>query len=201
MLPIGIGAVLTMPLGGAFMDRRGPGNIVLVGLPLMAVGLGVFTYGVASQAAYSPVLVTGLAIMGLGIGLTTTPLSAALMQALAPHQVARGTTLISVNQQVGGSIGAALMAVILTNQFNRNEALMAANEVGGVRAGTGKRGLPVDPSAVPRQQLAPDLASHVSHHLAHAYAVVFVLAVVLVAFTIIPASFLPKKPPTPPVGD
>lgn len=201
MLPIGIGAVLTMPLGGAFMDKRGPGNIVLIGLPLMTVGLGVFTYGVARQAAYSPVLVTGLAIMGLGIGLTTTPLSAALMQALAPHQVARGTTLISVNQQVGGSIGAALMAVILTNQFNRNETLMAANEMGGVRPGAGKHGLPADPSALPRQPLTPDLASHVSHHLAHAYTAVFVLAVVLVALTIIPASFLPKKPPSQPAGE
>lgn len=82
MLPIGIGAVLTMPIGGAFMDKHGPGNIVLIGLPLMAAGLGVFTYGVATQAEYSPVLVSGLAIMGLGAGLTTTPLSAALMQAL-----------------------------------------------------------------------------------------------------------------------
>lgn len=201
MLPVGIGAVLTMPLGGAFLDKRGPGNIVLIGLPLMAVGLGVFTYGVATQAAYSPVLVTGLAIMGLGIGLTTTPLSAALMQALAPHQVARGTTLISVNQQVGGSVGAALMAVILTNQFNRNEALMAANETGGVRPGAGKHSLAADSSVVPRQPLSPDLASHVSHHLAHAYAAVFVLAVVLVTFTIIPASFLPKKPPAQPAGE
>lgn len=201
MLPIGVGAVLTMPLGGAFMDKHGPGKIVLTGLPLMAVGLAVFTYGVARQAAYSPVLVCGLAIMGLGIGLTTTPLSAALMQALAPHQVARGTTLISVNQQVGGSIGAALMAVILTNQFNRNPALMAANETAGMHPVTGKRGLPVDPSAVPRPAMTPELAGHVSHHLSHAYTAVFVLAVVLVACTIIPASFLPRKPPSPPAGD
>ncbi|EUA25294.1 major Facilitator Superfamily protein [Mycobacterium intracellulare] len=199
MLPIGIGAVLTMPIGGAFMDKHGPGNIVLIGLPLMAAGLGVFTYGVATQAEYSPVLVSGLAIMGLGAGLTTTPLSAALMQALTPRQVARGTTLISVNQQVGGSIGAALMAVILTNQFNRNEALMAANEMAGVRPPAGKRS--IDPSALPGQTMTPDLASHVSHHLAHAYTTVFVLAVVLVAFTVVPASFLPRRLATPPVGD
>jgi MFS family permease len=182
------------------LDKRGPGNIVLIGLPLMAVGLSVFTYGVATRAEYSPVLVSGLAIMGLGAGLTTTPLSAALMQALAPRQVARGTTLISVNQQVGGSLGAALMAVVLTNQFNRNEALMAANEM-AVRPGADKRDLPVDPSALPRQTMTPDLASHVSHHLSHAYTVVFVLAVVLVACTIIPASFLPRKPSTPPVDE
>ena len=60
------------------------------------------------------------------------------MQALTPRQVARGTTLISVNQQVGGSIGAALMAVVLTNQFNRNAALAAANEMAAVQA-TGRR--------------------------------------------------------------
>lgn len=197
MLPVGVGAVLTMPLGGAFMDKHGPGKIVLVGLPLMTAGLGVFTYGVATRAAYSPILLSGLAIMGLGMGFTTTPLSAALMQALAPHQVARGTTLISVNQQVGGSIGAALMAVILTSQSDANEALMAANEMDEARSGAGKRGVPVDPSAVPHHPLSPDLANQMSHHLANAYTTVFVLAAVLVAFTIIPASFLPKRPPQP----
>ncbi len=187
MLPVGIGAVLTMPLGGAIMDKRGPGNIVLIGLPLMTAGLGTFTFGVARHAAYSPVLLAGLAVMGLGIGLTTTPLSAALMQALAPHQIARGTTLITVNQQVGGSIGAALMAVILTNQFGRNEAFVE-NEISSGHQGAGQHA----PAA-----LTPDLANHLTHQLSHAYTTVFVLAVSLVAFTIIPASFLPKKPSRP----
>jgi MFS transporter, DHA2 family, multidrug resistance protein len=192
MLPVGIGAVLTMPLGGAIMDKRGPGNIVVIGLPLMAAGLGIFTYGVARQTEYAPLMLIGLGIMGLGIGLSTTPLSAALMQALNPQQIARGTTLITVNQQVGGSIGAALMAVILTNQFGRNETLVVASETSGVHQGAGRHSLPA---------LTPDLASQVTHQLSHAYTTVFVLAVVLVAFTIIPAAFLPKKPPVYPTGE
>ena len=118
-----------MPLAGAFMDKHGPGKIVLIGLPLIAVGLGIFTYGVATQAAYKPLLLIGLAVMGLGVGCTTTPLSAAVLQSLAPHQVARGTTLVTVNQQVSGSIGAALMAVVLTHLFNHNEALVTANKM------------------------------------------------------------------------
>jgi hypothetical protein len=36
--------------------------------------------------------------------------------------------------------------------------------------------------------------SNVSHDLSHAYCFVFVVAVVLVALTYIPAAFLPKKP-------
>ncbi|ETZ98521.1 hypothetical protein I547_6304 [Mycobacterium kansasii 824] len=39
--------------------------------------------------------------MGLGMGLTMMPLSAAAVQTLAPHHIARGSTLVSVNQQVG----------------------------------------------------------------------------------------------------
>ncbi|KLO46485.1 major facilitator transporter [Mycobacterium nebraskense] len=195
LVPVGLGALITLPLAGAYMDKYGSGKIVLIGLPVMAVGLSLFTWGVARQAHYSPTLLAGLTITGLGVGCTTTPLSAALMQSLAPHQIARGTTLVSVNQQLGGSIGAALMAVILTNQFTSNETLVAAGKVASLREDADKRGLPVDPSAMPRQALSPDFTSHVMHNLSHVYTLVFVLAVALVAFTIIPASFLPRKPP------
>ncbi|OBG60684.1 MULTISPECIES: DHA2 family efflux MFS transporter permease subunit [unclassified Mycobacterium] len=193
MVPVGIGAVLTLPFAGAFTDKHGSGKVVLLGLPLMALGLGIFTFGVARQAEYTPMLFAGLLIMGMGIGCTTTPISSTVLQALKPSQVARGTTLITVNQQVGGSIGAALMAVILTNEFNRNDHILAANKLAALQQDATHRGVPVDPSAIPRQSLNPDFASVVSHGLSHAYTVVFVLAVVLIVSTIIPAAFLPKK--------
>jgi len=110
------------------------------------------------------------------------------------HQIARGTTLVTVNQQVGGSIGAAVLAVILTNQFNGNANITAANKMASLQQDAGRHGLAVDPSAVPREALTPDFVSHLSQGLAHAYTVVFVLAVVLVTSTIIPAAFLPRKP-------
>lgn len=199
LVPVGLGALVTLPLAGAFMDRYGPGKIVLIGLPVMAGGLGVFTVGVATQARYSPVLLAGLAIMGLGIGCATTPLSAALMQSLNSQQIARGTTLVSVNQQIGGSIGAALMAVILTNQITSNQTLAAADKLTSLQQDAEKRGVPVNPSSIPRQAIAPDFSSAVMHNLSQIYTLLFVLAVVLVAFTIIPASFLPRKPARPAV--
>lgn len=197
LAPVGLGALVTLPLAGAYMDRYGPGKIVLIGLAVMTAGLGLFTWGVARQLQYSPTLLAGLTITGLGVGCTTTPLSAALMQSLSPPQIARGTTLVSVNQQLGGSIGAALMAVVLTNQFTTDETLVAANKVAALQEEARRRGLPVDQSALPRQALSPDFASHVTHNLSQVYTLVFVLAVALVAFTIIPAAFLPRKPALP----
>jgi EmrB/QacA subfamily drug resistance transporter len=194
MIPQGLGAMLTMRLTGPLVDRRGPGKIVLVGIALITAGLGMFAFGVAKQAAYLPTLLVGLAIMGLGMGCTMMPLSVASVQALSPHQIARGTTLISVSHQVGGSMGTALMSMILTNQFNRSENVSAANKLAGLQQRAATTGVPVDQSAIPRQSLAPGFSGSVVHDLSHAYATVFVLAVVLVVVTIIPAAFLPKQP-------
>ena len=194
MIPQGLGAMLTMRLTGPLVDRQGPGKIVLVGIALITAGLGAFAFGVARHAHYLPTLLIGLAIMGLGMGCTMMPLSVASVQALSPHQIARGTTLMSVSHQVGGSMGTALMSMVLTNQFNRSENIAAANKLAALQQGAAATGVPVDPSAVPPEALAPGFSAGLLHDLSHAYTTVFVIAVVLVTFTIIPAVFLPKQP-------
>jgi MFS transporter, DHA2 family, multidrug resistance protein len=196
LIPQGLGAMSTMPLAGAFMDRRGPGKVLLVGIALLTGGLCVFAYGVSKQADYLPILLVGLVIMGMGVGCTMTPLSGSAVQTLAPRQVARGSTLITVNHHVAASVGTALMSVILTNQFNRSENITTANALAILRGNAAKRGTPLDSSALSRQALAPDFTSHVMHDLSHAYTIVIVVAIVLVALTLLPAAFLPKKPPS-----
>ena len=166
---------------------------MLVGIGLIVAGLGTFAFGVARQVQYEPTLLVGLAIMGLGMGCTMMPLSVASVQALTEHQIARGTTLMSVSHQVGGSIGTALMSMVLTNQFNRSENITAANKLALLQQKAAS-GVPIDPSAIPRRSLAPDFSAGLLHDLSHAYTTVFVVALAAVALTIIPASFLPKKP-------
>lgn len=201
MIPQGLGAMLTMRLTGPLVDRQGPGKVVLVGIALITAGLGAFAFGVATQAPYLPTLLAGLAITGLGMGCTMMPLSVASVQALAPHQIARGTTLMSVSHQVGGSMGTALMSMILTNQFNRSPNIVAANKLAALHQKAAAAGTPIDQSAIPRQSLAPGFWGNVLHDLSHAYTAVFVIAVVLVVCTIIPASFLPKKPASETAGE
>jgi hypothetical protein len=162
----------------------------------MAVGLGIVSFGVSTQAAYVPTLLVGLAVIGMGMGCSMTPLTAVSVQTLAPQQIARGSTLISVNQQVGGSIGTALMSLVLTAQFKRSENIAVANKLGLLNP-RAAGAAPADPSAIPRQSLPPGFAANVLHDLSHAFSTVFVIAMVLVAVVFIPASFLPKGPAVP----
>ncbi|WP_322857357.1 DHA2 family efflux MFS transporter permease subunit [Mycobacterium shigaense] len=127
LIAMGVGVVVTTPIAGSVMDRLGPGKMVLIGFPLVAAGLGIFTLGVARQADYAPTLLAGLLITGLGIGCVATPLSGGCVQSVRPDQIARATTLLGINDQVGGATGAALMAVLLTQQFNRHRDLDAGD--------------------------------------------------------------------------
>nr|WP_262491014.1 DHA2 family efflux MFS transporter permease subunit [Mycobacterium simiae] len=192
LIPNGLGAMLTMPFAGAFMDRRGPGKSVLLGLMLIAAGLSTFTFGVATQSEYLPTLLAGLGLLGMGTGCAMMPLSGAAVRALTPHEIARGSALLSVTHQVGGSIGTALMSMILTHQFNRSENISIANEVAALKEEAAGRGVSVDAAAIPPRALDTGFTANVLHDLSHAYAVVFAVGVALVVSTLIPAALLPK---------
>jgi hypothetical protein len=55
--------------------------------------------------------------MGLGMGGTMMPIMTSALKSLSNAEVARGSTLVNIVQQIGGSIGTAVLSVVLTNQL------------------------------------------------------------------------------------
>jgi hypothetical protein len=87
-------------------------------------------------------------IMGLGMGGTMMPIMTSALKTLRSAEVARGSTLLNITQQIASSIGAAVMSVLLTNGLRdaklaysaiaaRHDPKMAAQTGGeaGVKAG------------------------------------------------------------------
>jgi MFS transporter, DHA2 family, multidrug resistance protein len=105
--------------------------------------------------------------------------------------VARGSTLLSVNQHVAVAVGTAMMSVILTSQFNRSETIGTAEKLGILRGKFAKHGVP----APSHQDVSADFTVRLMHDLSHAYTLVLVVAIVVVALTLAPVAFLPNKPP------
>jgi MFS transporter, DHA2 family, multidrug resistance protein len=194
--PLAIAAMVTVPIAGRFVDKRSPVPVVLTGITLGILGLGTVAYGVFVHAAYAPILLTGLIIAGFGMGSTAMPTAAAVLGALRSDQVARGSTMLNVNLQVANSVGAALFSVIASSQFNRSAYITAANKLAILQHAAARRGVPLDPSAIPPQIHAPDFASTLLHDLSHAYAVVFAATVAVVTLASIPVALLLKKKPT-----
>jgi EmrB/QacA subfamily drug resistance transporter len=177
LAPQGLGAMLTMPIAGRLTDRRGPGWIVLTGFVLIALGMAVFTQ-VTNTTPY-PLLLGSLFVMGMGMGAAMMPIMSAALGALTHKEVARGSTLMNIVQQVAGSIGTAVMSVILTNQYLSKPAVVAVQATEG------------DPTKI--ANLPPETVAQAPVQMAEAFAATFTVALVLILLCFIPAALLPRK--------
>jgi EmrB/QacA subfamily drug resistance transporter len=176
--PQGIGAMLTMPIAGALSDRVPVGRIVPFGLLLIIGGMFSLTQ-ISSTTPYS-LLIAALFVMGLGMGATMMPIMTSALKTLSSHEVARGSTLLNIVQQIASSIGVAVMSVLLTN--NLKESALAGPATATWR----------DPSLI--DKLGGQAA--VTKGLAEAgaaFASTYWVAASLVALTIVPALFLPRR--------
>jgi EmrB/QacA subfamily drug resistance transporter len=180
LAPQGIGAMLTMPVAGVLTDRIGPGKIVIAGIVTIVVGMAMFTQ-VGVDTSY-PFLLAALFVMGLGMGGTMMPIMTSALQTLSDHEIARGSTLMNITQQIAASIGTALFSVLLTNGFNASPAV--AQLRAALETPEGLRSL-TDPTVLPRALDA----------MADAFGNVFVVAAVLVALCLVPAFLLPRRKP------
>jgi EmrB/QacA subfamily drug resistance transporter len=196
LAPQGIGAMITMPIAGVLADRIGPGKIVMVGITVITGGMAMFTQ-VEADTSYA-YLLGALFIMGLGMGATMMPIMTAALATLTPHNVARGSTLLNIQQQVAASIGTALFSVILTDGLNDSMFLQAAGAIQGTDGDPNAIADVAQRFGISQAQLA-NLEALVKSDMADAFATVFVVATVLVACCLIPAFFLPRKPAEAPV--
>jgi len=179
MVPQGLGAMLTMPVAGALVDRVPVGRIVPFGLVLITGGMFALTQ-VGPDTPYWGFMIPVLFVMGLGMGGTMMPIMTSALKTLTSHQVARGSTLLNITQQIASSIGVAVISVVFTNN-------LASKPLAGPAIAAQKDPALVDKiggTAVFQQGLA---------QAADAFGETFLVAAILVATTLIPAWFLPRK--------
>ena len=114
MAPQGVGAAAVMPFAGSLTDRVGGGRVALGGVLVMAVGTIPFV-AVGATTPYA-LLAVFLVVRGVGLGGAMMPAMAAAYATLRPDEVPRATGALNAIQRVGGSIGTALLAVVLQHQ-------------------------------------------------------------------------------------
>lgn len=191
LAPQGVGAMVTMPIAGLLADKIGPGKIVMTGIVLITIGMSVFTQ-ISDTTSY-PLMLGALFVMGLGMGGTMMPIMAAALATLTDHNIARGSTLMNIVQQVAASMGTALFSVLLTNNIK-------GTEFAGPYLALAQQMLTAAPAKL--AEIVPQieaLTPRAIPELAAAYGDVFLVSTVLVAVVLVPAFFLPRHKPVKPV--
>jgi EmrB/QacA subfamily drug resistance transporter len=180
LAPQGLGAMIAMPLAGLLTDRTGVGRIVPCGLALVATSF----LGLTQLTAHTPYprLSVLLFVMGAGMGFTMMPVFSGAMQTLRKASIARASTSLNIIQQVGASIGTAVMVVILTAAIS--------SRIPGAGSAFGGSAAPANVPKAVQDRLNELLAASFGQTFWWAFglvAIAFVVALVL----------LPKNKPAP----
>jgi EmrB/QacA subfamily drug resistance transporter len=113
--PRGLGAAAAAWIAGRMTDRIGAGITATVG----AVITTVSTVPLVMLSAHTSYVVTSITMVlqGIGMGMSFTPAMAAAFRALRPAQVNDASTQLNILMRVGGSIGTAILTVVLQQQL------------------------------------------------------------------------------------
>jgi EmrB/QacA subfamily drug resistance transporter len=173
MAPQGIGSVVILPVAGRLSDRFGAGRVIPLGLLLAMAATAVF----ARAGTSMPFSILALAqfLRGMGMSSVMTPAYAAAYGALERDAVPRATSAVNVINRVGGSAGAAILAVVLANGI-----------AGQVPHATGPTALRAIAALDPARHHALDV--RVASVFGRAYWLLFAVT----AVTLVPAAFLPR---------
>jgi EmrB/QacA subfamily drug resistance transporter len=127
LAPQGIGSLLPRTIAGRLTDRVGPRPVVVAGLALTVVG--TLAFALAGPAPSDWLLSASLVVRGAGLGAVTIAVMAGAFQGVPNQEVPDASTMMRIVQQVGGSFGAAVLAVILAGQLASHAALTTAVRV------------------------------------------------------------------------
>jgi EmrB/QacA subfamily drug resistance transporter len=96
------------------VPRFGPRWLVATGMLLGALGMLLLT-GLGVHSSYAADVLPSLVVMGLGFGMIFAPAISRATLGVADQDAGVASALVNANQQVGGSIGVALLSTLASS--------------------------------------------------------------------------------------
>lgn len=111
LIPQGVGTLISRGLAGRLTDRIGPRWVGFVGFAVVTAA--TVPFGFVTDHTDNVFLMAALLVRGVGMGAATIPLTSTAFVGLPGPDVPSASIITRVAQQVGGSLGTAVLAVIL----------------------------------------------------------------------------------------
>ncbi|MHB1097450.1 MAG: DHA2 family efflux MFS transporter permease subunit [Gemmatimonadaceae bacterium] len=124
ILPGAIASAVTMAIMGRRLRMLPDGRpVILIGALLFGACMYELAFLSFDSGAHD--LFWPLILRGVALGMMFIPLNAIALAELAPRDMANGTGLFNLTRQLGGSIGIAVMATLLSHVTKAKKALLA----------------------------------------------------------------------------
>lgn len=114
-LPLSVTIIVASALASRFVDRFTPKPVLVVGL-LITTGGFVFLTGVSGHGDYGSHVVPAMVILGVGLGMSFVPVTIAGTSGVTPEDSGLASGLLNTTQQVGGSLGLAILSSVATSR-------------------------------------------------------------------------------------
>ncbi|WP_405138848.1 MDR family MFS transporter [Nocardia sp. NBC_01388] len=111
LIPQGLGTLVSRSLAGRYMDRFGARPVAIAAFVLTCAATVPFCFVTATTSNIA--LMAVLFVRGVGLGAAMITLMGGAFVGLRPEEIPQGSSISRVAQQVGGSAGTAVLAMIL----------------------------------------------------------------------------------------
>jgi EmrB/QacA subfamily drug resistance transporter len=117
-LPVTGGIMIGAALAQQLIRRLGVRNIAIAGVTIATAGMLILTQ-LPVHGSYAGDLLVGLLPMSLGMGLTFVPITLLGTSGVTGEDAGLASGLFNTAQQVGGSLGLAILATLAASQTSR----------------------------------------------------------------------------------
>jgi MFS family permease len=107
-LPFSVGIILTAGVVAQLLPRFGPRPIMLPGLVMAVVGMLLLTQ-ISADTSYVTHVLPAMVLMSVGLAGVFIPASSTALIGVGHHDAGVASALLNTSQQIGGSLGTALL--------------------------------------------------------------------------------------------
>jgi EmrB/QacA subfamily drug resistance transporter len=114
-LPLSVTLIAASGVASRFVDRLTPKPVLVAGLIISTGGFILLTT-VSGHGDYGSHVVPAMIILGAGMGMAFVPVTIAGTSGVAPEDSGLASGLLNMTQQVGGSLGLAILSSVATSR-------------------------------------------------------------------------------------
>jgi EmrB/QacA subfamily drug resistance transporter len=114
-LPLTLTLVGGSALASRFVDRFTPKPVLVAGLLVSTAGFALLTR-IVGHGDYSSHVLPAIIVLGAGLGMSFVPITIAATTGVAPGDSGLASGLLNTTQQVGGSLGLAILSSVSTTR-------------------------------------------------------------------------------------